>query len=197
MECALNNDATNACAFLSVKIADVILSKVITGKNIFEGLPKAIEDTIWHLPEEINARRELQRMYAAMEAYIIMREHNIVTSSYDFSEELPFVDTVLSFEGREKLHRKLCDLGSKDFLAVFTCEPLVLTLGCHDGKPYMIDTHPVTLAPGKGKGVVMIGKENTSGVWLSLCIWLWKRLHHHGVKPDKYQSLAVVKSTSK
>ena len=69
--------------------------------------------------------------------------------------------------------------------------------GCRDGKSYMIDTHPVTLAPGKGKGVVMIGKENTSGVWLSLCIRLWKRLHHHGVKPDKYQSLAVVKSTSK
>ena len=26
-----------------------------------------------------------------------------------------------------------------DFLAVFTCELLVLTVGCRDGNPYMID----------------------------------------------------------
>ena len=120
-----------------------------------------------------------------------------MTSLYDFSEELPFADAVFSYEGRQKLHSKLCDLACNDFLAVFTCEPLVLTIGCRDGKPYLIDTHPVTLAPGKGNGLMMIGKKNSSDVWLSLCIWLWNRLHYQGVTPDTCQSLAVVTSKSR
>ena len=196
MECALNNDGTNACAFLSVEIADVILSEVVTGIEFFAELAEAIEDTIWHLPERINVHRDLHRMYDALEAYGILREQKVVTSLYDFSEELPFADTVFSYEGRRKLYSKLCELGCNDFLAVFTCEPLVLTVGCRDGKPYMIDTHPVTLAPGKGEGLLMTGKNNSSDVWLALCIWLWNRLHHQGVKPDACQSLAVVNCSS-
>ena len=169
LECFLKNDSPNASAFLSVKMADAILSEVIAGSEFFAELPEAIEDTIWHLPEVINSHRDLHRMYDAMEGYVIMREQKIVTSSYDFSEELPFDDTVFSFEGRQKLHSQLCDLGCNDFLAIFTCEPLVLMVGCRDGKPYMIDTHPVTLAPGKGEGLMMIGKNNCAEVWLSLC----------------------------
>ena len=45
-ECALNNDGTNACAFLSIKIADAILSEVVAGSEFFTQLPEAIEDTI-------------------------------------------------------------------------------------------------------------------------------------------------------
>ena len=196
-ENALDNEGTNACAFLSVKIADVILSEVVTGIEFFVELAEAIEDTIWHLPQTINEHRDLHRMYDALEAYGILREQKVVTSLYDFSEELPFADAVFSYEGRQKLHSKLCDLACNDFLAVFTCEPLVLTIGCRDGKPYLIDTHPVTLAPGKGNGLMMIGKKNSSDVWLSLCIWLWNRLHYQGVTPDKCQSLAVVTSKSR
>lgn len=105
--------------------------------------------------------------------------------------------TLFTFEGRQKLHSKLYHLGYQDFLAVFTSDPLVLTVGCHDGRPYIIDTHPVTLAPGKGKGIIMIGKENLSEVWMSLCVWLWKRLNHGGVKPDTGESLAVMTRQSK
>ena len=195
LECALNNDGTNACAFLTVKIADLILSEVVTGIEFFTAeLAEAIEDTIWNLPERINVHRDLNKMYDALEAYGILREQNVITSLYDFSEELPYADTVFSYEGRQNLHSKLCDLGCNDFLAIFTCDPLVLTVGCHDGKPYMIDTHPVTLAPGKGEGLIIIGEMNSSDVWLSLCIWLWKRLSHQGVEPDTCQSLAVVTS---
>ena len=64
-------------------------------------------------------------MYDALEAYGILREQKVVTSLHDFFEELPFVDTVFSYEGRHK-HSKLCDLACNDFLAVLTCEPLVL-----------------------------------------------------------------------
>ena len=123
--------------------------------------------------------RDLHRLYDPIEVYVhvIMREHKIITSLYDFSEELPFDDKVYSFEGTQKLHSKLCELGCNNFVATFNCESLALTLGCRDGKPYMINTHPVTLAPGKGEGLLMIGKNNSPEVWLSLYIWLWKRLH--------------------
>ena len=173
-ECALNNDSTNGCAFLSVKIADTILSEVVAGSEFFTELPEAIEDTIWHLPETIKEHRDLHRLYDAMEVYVIIREHKIITSPYDFSEELPFDDTVFSFEGRQKLHSKLCELGCNDFVATFTCELLALTISCCDGKPYMVNTHPVMLAPGKGKGLLMIGKKNSLEVWLSLCICFGK-----------------------
>jgi len=171
---ALSNDSTNACAFLSVKIADAILSETVTGSNFFAELADAAEDTIWNLPEAVNVHRCLDRMYDAMEAYEIIRKQKMITSSYDFSEELPLNDTVFSFEGRQKLHSKLCDLGRNDFVAVFASDPLVLTVGCRDGRPYVIGTHPVTLAPGKSKGLMIIGKENSSKVWMSICAWLWK-----------------------
>ena len=103
---------------------------------------------------------------------------------------------MFSYKGRQRLHSKLCDLGCNDFLAFFTGESLVLTVGCRDGKPYMMDTHPVTLAPGKGNGLMMMRKKNSSDVWLSLCIWLWNRLQYQGVTPDTCQSLAVVTSKS-
>ena len=148
--CALNNDGTNACAFLSVKIAHAILSEVVAGSKFFTELPEAIEDTIWHLPETANVHRDLHRLYDAKEAYVILRERKIITSLYDFSEELPFDDTVYSFEGRQKLHSKLCELGCNDFLL-----------------------------------------KNSPEVWLSLCIWLWKRLHHQGVQSDTRQSLRL------
>lgn len=90
----MTNDATNACAFLSVKIADRILSESVTEGEFFANLAKAVEDTIWHLPEQINEHRDLHRMYDAMEAYGILSELKIMTSSYDISEELPFADTL-------------------------------------------------------------------------------------------------------
>ena len=69
---------------------------------------------------------------------------------------------------------------------------LVLSIGCYDGHPFIMDTHPVTLEPGKGNGLLLIGKQNSRELWKSLCVWLWQRLDHGGVKPGTCQSLAVV-----
>lgn len=147
LESTLVNDGTNACASLSVKIAERILSGLTEEDSFAPGLAKAVEHTIWTLPEEINAH---------------LSEQKIIEPIFDFSEELPFTHTVFSLEGRQKLHGKLCHLGCKNFVAVFTSDPLVLTIGCKDGKPFIIDTHPVTLAPGQGNGVILIGKQNTN-----------------------------------
>jgi len=183
----LSNDGTNACAFLSVKIVDTILTEIGTEGDVFAKVAGTTEDTIWLLPEKINPFRDLSKMYDPVEAYDILLDKKIIKAFHDFSEELPFADGVFSVEGRHKLHSKLCELGRTGFAAIFTSNPFVLTIGCLNGKPYLIDTHPVTLRPGSGNSLIIVGKENSSEVWMSLCCWLWKRLYHGDVK-----SLAVV-----
>ena len=81
----------------------------------------------------------------------------------------------------KKLHSKLCDLQCSDFLAIFTCEPLVLMLGCFDGKLYMIDTQLMMVAPGKRESF-LIGKKILRSAIFTLHL-AWKRLHHQGLKP--------------
>ena len=82
------------------------------------------------------------KMYDPVEAYDILLDKKIIKSFFDFSEELPFADGVFSVEGKQKLHSKLCELGRGSFAAIFTSDPFVLTIGCLNGKPYLIDTHP-------------------------------------------------------
>lgn len=125
----LSNDGTNACAFLSVKIVDTILTEIGTEGDAFAKVAGTTEDTIWLLPEKINAYRDLTKMYDPVEAYDILLDKKIIKAFYDFSEELPFADGVFSVEGRQKLHSKLCELGHGGFAAIFTSDPFVLTIG--------------------------------------------------------------------
>ena len=55
------NDGTNACAFISVKIADRLLGASRRGGEFFADLAEVVEDTIWNLPAQINAHRDLAR----------------------------------------------------------------------------------------------------------------------------------------
>ena len=153
MGSALSNDATNACAFLSVKIVDAILMEIGTEGDVFAKVAATTEDTIWLLPEKINAYRNLSKSYDPVEAYDILLDKYIIKSFFDFSEELPFVDGLFSVEGRQKFHSKLCELGRGSFAAIYTSDAFVLTIGCLNGKPYLIDTHPVTLRPGNGNSL--------------------------------------------
>ena len=191
IESALANDGTNAWAFLSVNVADVILTSLESGDDFFARLAESVEHAIWFLPEKINMHGDLSKTYDAMLAYIILKKQDIISCSYDISEELPFADGVYSFAAREKLHSKLCHLSSKDCTAVFATDPLVLTVGCANARPFLIDTHPVSLIPGKGSGLVLVGTDNSPEVWMSLCAWLWEHLNYCGVKSSTSQSLAV------
>ena len=185
------NDGTNACAFLCIGVAENILQEIET-EVFFENLPTAVESIIWSLPEKINEHRDLGKYYDALEAYEILRRRELIESPLEFSEELPYAYGAFTKEGREKLFSKLCVLGADCFVAVYMSDPLVLTIGCHNGKPYVIDTHPIAPPAGNGNGLVLVGNNNTPEVWMSICVWLWQRLHHGGVSPTTAQSLAVV-----
>ena len=59
LESTLANDGTNACAFLSVKIAERILVGGLTEEDNFAPFfAEAVEDTIWTLPEQINEKSQ-------------------------------------------------------------------------------------------------------------------------------------------
>ena len=185
------NDRTNACAFLSIGVAESIIQE-LESEVFLEKLPTAVESIIWSLPEKIKEHRDMGKNYDALEAYEILRRRELIKSPLEFSEELPYAYGVFTNEGREKLFSKLCVLGTDCFVVVYTSDPLVLTIGCHNDKPYVIDTHPVAPPAGDGNGIVLVGNKNTPEVWVSICVWFWQRLHHGGVSPTTAQSLAVV-----
>ena len=178
------NEATNACAFLAVKIADRIIHEL--DGNILDttSVAEMIEEVIWCLPEKINDNRDVAKMYDVMEAYSILSEVKVLNSRYEFFEELPFADCIYSFESRERLHEKLCILGESDFVAIFSSVPYILVIGFTRGRPFVIDTHT---------GSLIVGRNNASSTWRSLCIWLWNRLLSAGVKEGTGQSLSVMK----
>ncbi|KAK3712178.1 hypothetical protein QZH41_005805 [Actinostola sp. cb2023] len=186
---APSNDGSNACAFLSVKIADRLIHEFDAKSSDVTILTEMVEETIWFLPERINDRRDLSKHYDVMEAYEILSNANVLNSKYEFTEELPFADGVYSFEARKKLHSKLCSLGQKDFTAIFSTNPFIIVIGCAGGKAFVIDTHPVTK---ENTGLLITGKDNTATTWKSICVWLWNRLVCVGVKREMGQSLAVV-----
>lgn len=94
----------------------------------FGDLLEVVEDTIWNLPVQINAHRDLNNMYDTLEAYAILCEQMLVGCN-ELSEELPFADSVFSLQGRQKLHEKLCHLSCDDFIGIFTSDPFILTIG--------------------------------------------------------------------
>ena len=104
----------------------------------------------------MNAHRDVAKNYDAMEAYIILQSLHIVTSSCELYEELPFADGVYSPAGREN-YIPNCDV-SLVSVAFFSTDPLVLTVGCVNRKPFLIDPHPVSLSPGRGNGLSLVGE---------------------------------------
>jgi len=84
-------------------------------------------------------------------------------------------------------------LGQINFAAIYTCQPYIFLIGCLDGKPYVLETHPFSLdLGGNGGGVLRIYKDTSDNSRTSLCDWVWNRLASGGVKPTEGQSLSVM-----
>ena len=143
-----SNNGTNACAIPSVGLAESILHDTET-EAFLENVPKAVVVTILSLPEEMNKHRDMGKTYDILEAYEILCQQQLITYPLEFYEELPHAICTNSF---------------------------VLAIGCYKGKPFMINTHPVAPPIGNGNGLLLIRKDNTSEVWMSICVSLWQRI---------------------
>jgi len=101
-----------------------------------------------------------------------------------------FVDHVIVYFSEFRKTERTFGVGSE--IVGTASDPFVLTIGCHNGKPFVIDRHPVAPPFGNGNGLVLRENENTPEVCMSVCMWLWQRLYHGGVNTTTAQSLAVV-----
>ena len=177
----VTNDGSNACAFLSVKIADTIIHELGAHISDIASIAEMIEEVIWFLPQKINGKRDMTRFYDVSEAYSILWKATVLNSEYDFFEELPFADCIYSFDSRRRLHERLCILGQADFTAIFSSVPYILVIACIGGRALIIDTHT---------GSLVVGRDKSHSTWKSLCLWLWKRLQCAGVQQGTGQSLS-------
>ncbi|XP_044174668.1 uncharacterized protein LOC114958392 isoform X2 [Acropora millepora] len=177
----VTNDGSNACAFLSVKIADTIIHELGAHISDIASIAEMIEEVIWFLPQKINGKRDMTRFYDVSEAYSILWKATVLNSEYDFFEELPFADCIYSFDSRRRLHERLCILGQADFTAIFSSVPYILVIACIGGRALIIDTHT---------GSLIVGRDKSHSTWKSLCLWLWKRLQCAGVQQGTGQSLS-------
>lgn len=195
-----DNDGTNACAFLSIKIANEIYRLFQEGrcddKQFVENVCAETERIIIDLPFAINPYRNIEEFYDVQSAYVLLRSIGAV-DKYDFYEELLSHDHVFSHEGRKALKKALSSmLSTKElYLAIYTCAPFIFTIGVTNDCMFLIDTHPVPqLCGGKGTGILKLfpytkDEVNTSD---ALCRWIWQRLSSSGVKNDTLQSLSRI-----
>ncbi|KAJ7391283.1 hypothetical protein OS493_019415 [Desmophyllum pertusum] len=86
-----DNDGSNACAFLSVQIADEIhrLHQVGKGNNngVWTKICDASEWVIMELPRVINSHRQVEELYDVQSAYTLIRSIGGAIDEYEFSEE--------------------------------------------------------------------------------------------------------------
>ena len=182
------NDGTNACSFLAMKIADVVLNASIA--DAFSPLlPEIAEEVIWQLPFSINSQRDVTHLYDAQETYQLLNRLGLLQSEYDLSEELSSVPA-FSTAGRQELARattKLCASG--DFLSLYTCSPYIFIVGSLGGYPFLLDTHPISESlGGKGSGLLKVYADSTCE---ALSHWIFGRLLGK-VAVDEKQSLAIL-----
>ena len=203
----LDNDGTNACAFLSVKIAHEIhrLQEETNGSDelVWKRMCDEAERAINEFPRMVNPYRKLEQFYDVQSAYMLIRRiDSAAVDEYDFSEEIMSADFVFSEEGRNSLVHALSTILSKEkfCIGLYTCEPLIFTIGVTKGSIFVVDTHPVTEDNGgKGKGLIKIFpyvREEATALE-GICCWIWKRLVCSGVKNDTQQSPSIMSKVAR
>ena len=192
-----SGNATNSCKFLCLQIAESILRANVSSTISWKDVAEISESVILTLPDDVNDIRQVSLTYDVMEAYTILRNANLLSSDYTFTEELPYAFGVFSKEGKAKLSEKIKELrknSGETFVALYTCEPYTLLLGFILGSLFILDTHAVPEdCGGMETGMVNIFHGPPEEASTSACLWLWKRLESAGVQNGP-QSLSVMKA---
>ncbi len=192
-------DATNSCTFLCLKIAESVLRANDSQTISWEDVAEISESVILTLPEDINDIRQVLLTYDIMESYAILRNANLLSSTYTFTEELPYAFGVFSEGGKAKLMEKMKELHNlgEPCVALYTCEPYTLLLGFILDSLFILDTHAVPEdCGGMSTGIVKIFNGSPEEASTSACLWLWQRFEGAGVQNGP-QSLAIMKAAIK
>ncbi|CAH3190164.1 unnamed protein product, partial [Porites evermanni] len=158
-----DNDGSNACAFLSVQIADKIhcLHQDQKGRKsgVWQCICDVAERVITESPRLINPHRKVEEFYDAQSAYKLIKNIGVPIEEYEFSEEFVTGDYVFSWKGRENLMRALSSRPSEGNFSVglYTCHTVIFTIGFINECFFIVDTHPIPeVIGGKGKGMLKV-----------------------------------------
>jgi serine/threonine protein kinase len=187
-------DATNACSFLCIKIGDEILSNA--NVSSWSEVAKIAETVITSFPQVINNFRDVGLRYDVLEAYTVLKSNNCLSSSYQFSEELPYSFGVLTDNGKAKLLESVKAMkNGGDCIGLYMCEPYTFLLGKLMDRIVILDTHPVPSACGGNLTgfLKMFSCSDVEKCAQSACEWLWKRLVNSGMSEEHAQSLSFMR----
>ena len=201
-----DNDGSNACAFLSVQIADKIhcLHQDQKGRNsgVWQCICDVAERVITESTRLINPHKKVEEFYDAQSAYKLIKNIGVPIDEYEFSEEFVTGDYVFSWKGRENLMRALSSKPSEGNFSVglYTCHTVIFTIGFINECFFIVDTHPIPeVIGGKGKGMLKVFPYETDrkAACEGMCQWIWQRLVLSGAKNDSLQSLAFMTKLSR
>ena len=197
-----SNNAVNACAFISVTLAYLLLSDTeltnILQHAVQDKIIKTAELVINDFPRYFNMVRYPDKMYDAQEAYQILHKAGVVNETYDLTEEIISSTCVFSKNGKELLTNAIVNLqkqsaDSKVSMAIYTCGKYVLLIGSVAEKIFLVDSHPVVEnAGGQHTGVAIFSEGDTVQCHKFICEWLIERLKRSGVASGSMQSFAIM-----
>ena len=155
-------DGTNACAFLSAQIAHDIHQLQAEGRggkgSVRLDITKVAEHAINALPHAIKRHRNMQQLYDVLSAYTLLRKTGCISIDYHLSEKFLTPDPVFSEKTRTDLLQALEAMLLKEFsIALYTCEPIIFTIGCINDIIFNLDTHSIPEAiGGQGKELLKV-----------------------------------------
>lgn len=196
----ISGDASNSCSFLSLIISDHILKteNVLTkqGGDEWRLLSEDINDIILRFPPKFNPFRDAAQMYDVSEAYHILSKEHLLTSEFQFKEEILNAHEVYTKKGRQTLLNALQHLGENaDTLsvAIYTCGVYIFLLGYHHGRYFLVDTHPIVPElGGDGNGIMKVYRSSDKNAIIQLSSWIWNRLKISKVDESAMQSFILV-----
>jgi hypothetical protein len=176
-EAGIPDDATNACAFLTLMIAHQLyeMEEAVS----WNYLGRIAEVTIVTFPHVLNTLRDITKMYDVMEAYAMLKENNCLPSCYYLTEELPCNDDVHSDVGKKRLYDGIIKVASEQpMFGFFTCGSSIFLVGSHQSSNmFVLDTHSVPPSAG-GRFTSMLKRfvGSAEDAASDLCNWLRKRV---------------------
>ena len=173
---APENDGTNACAFLSLKIADTILN---LGDSLSLDLLKhKVEDIIINFPKPINEFRNVESMYTLQEALDLLKLFNMLKHV-----EVSMASTNMrayTYAGRRELEKILL---TRSGTYIITAPPYTFVMSYMNGHWVIVDTHIIDPSLGGAE-------NNNAGIicefqnYYSAQSWIWRRFRKSKLNSD-------------
>lgn len=173
------NDGTNACVFLSLKIAEAILSKK---DQEFAERKSKMESIITNFPKKVNPLRNDAIKYAVDDAYELLYKEKLIAKCR--LETLNGIDAVFSDAGKADLIKAL---GTEGNTIVITVPDYTFVAANLKGRIGVIDSHVISEEMGgNGNGIIKIFLSSNDA-----SKWIWKRLYQSGIRTER-QSLVQI-----